>query len=94
MRCEDFPCCGHEAGCCPDYDDDGRQVDMKCVCGASVPLTSHTSLCATCLRSGDDDRYDHYDERDEEPDEDEDEDGDCEPCEDFGYFGEMGMNEE
>ena len=21
MACEDFPCCGHEAGCCPDEHD-------------------------------------------------------------------------
>lgn len=21
-RCEDFPCCGHELGCCPSYDAD------------------------------------------------------------------------
>ena len=20
--CEDFPCCGHEQGCCPDYDEE------------------------------------------------------------------------
>lgn len=48
-RCEDFPCCGHEAGCCPDFDEAGRQLNMKCVCGATVPLTSHTSLCNSCL---------------------------------------------
>ena len=48
-RCEDYPCCGHEAGCCPDYDDSGRQLNMKCVCGATVPLGSSTSLCPDCL---------------------------------------------
>ena len=53
-RCEDFPCCGHEAGCCPDYDDAGRQLNMKCVCGATVPLDSKVSCCSRCMRLDDD----------------------------------------
>lgn len=53
-RCEDYPCCGHEAGCCPDYDESGTQLNMRCVCGAVVPLSSHSSLCSSCLRRGDD----------------------------------------
>lgn len=49
-RCEDFPCCGHEAGCCPSFDaDTGEQLDMKCTCGASVPLSSRYSICQGCL---------------------------------------------
>ena len=33
-RCEDFPCCGHELGCCPDFDEEtGEQLNMICVCG-------------------------------------------------------------
>lgn len=48
-RCEDFPCCGHERGCCPDFDESGRQLNMKCVCGATVPLSSRSSLCPSCL---------------------------------------------
>jgi hypothetical protein len=48
-RCEDFPCCGHEAGCCPDYDETGKQLNMKCVCGAAVSISSRSSLCPTCL---------------------------------------------
>jgi hypothetical protein len=47
-RCEDFPCCGHESGCCPDFDE-GKQLNMKCVCGATVPLSSRYSLCERCL---------------------------------------------
>ena len=55
MRCEDWPACGHEAGCCPDFDlETGAQLDMKCTCGVSVPLTSRSSLCADCLKSDDD----------------------------------------
>lgn len=50
MRCEDFPCCGHEPGCCPDFDESGKQLNMKCTCGATVPLNSRSSLCTACLR--------------------------------------------
>ena len=50
-NCEDWPCCGHESGCCPATDDDGTQTDIKCICGASVPLNSRSSLCSGCLRS-------------------------------------------
>lgn len=61
-RCEDFPCCGHESGCCPDYDDEtGKQLNMRCTCGAEVPLGSRSSLCEGCLtRHGDDDGDDDY----------------------------------
>lgn len=53
--CEDFPCCGHELGCCPDFDPEtGKQLNMKCVCGATLPLNNPTSLCAGCLRDPDD----------------------------------------
>lgn len=52
-RCEDFPCCGHEAGCCPDFDDAGQQLNMRCVCGAVVPLHSSSSCCESCLRDPD-----------------------------------------
>lgn len=55
-RCEDFPCCGHENGCCPDFDASGRQTNMRCTCGAVVPLSSRSSLCPSCLR-GDDEYY-------------------------------------
>lgn len=48
--CEDFPCCGHEQGCCPDFDEAGNQLNMKCICGATVPINSRSSLCRTCLR--------------------------------------------
>jgi hypothetical protein len=55
-RCEDYPCCGHESGCCPDYDADGKQLNMKCTCGATVPLTSRYSLCQSCMRTEGDER--------------------------------------
>lgn len=49
-RCEDFPCCGHESGCCPDYDPDtGQQLNMRCTCGAVVPVGARYSICDGCL---------------------------------------------
>jgi hypothetical protein len=80
MRCEDYPCCGHvgEDGPCPDFDPDtGKQLNMRCVCGAAVPLSSRSSLCAGCLRRGmAEDGYDDFYDGDVETDEDEDEDED------------------
>jgi len=63
-RCEDFPCCGHEAGCCPNYNASGRQTDMVCVCGARLPVDNRYSCCDSCLNDPED-----YD-RDEEADRD------------------------
>lgn len=49
-QCEDFPCCGHERGCCPDYDPDtGAQLNMVCTCGAKIPITNGCSICDACL---------------------------------------------
>lgn len=63
--CEDWPCCGHERGCCPDYDESGRQLNMVCVCGAKLPVDNPVSICNACLRR--DDEYDaEYDDDDEE----------------------------
>lgn len=68
-RCEDFPCCGHEMGCCPDFcPETGRQLNMKCVCSAPVPLGG-SSLCEGCLR-GDPEEW-GYDEWNYPPLEDE-----------------------
>jgi hypothetical protein len=58
-RCEDYPCCGHEAGCCPNYDRTGKQTDMVCTCGARLPITARYSICETCLRDDDDDGPDY-----------------------------------
>jgi hypothetical protein len=50
MACEDWPCCGHEQGCCPDFDPEtGEQLNKKCTCGATVPIDSPSSLCQGCL---------------------------------------------
>ena len=47
MRCEDYPCCGHEAGDCPDSS--GR---MTCVeCGKRLPKNATSSMHPACERS-------------------------------------------
>lgn len=103
-RCEDWPCCGHEAGCCPDYDPDtGEQLNMKCVCGATLPLNSRSSLCNTCLRrmAIEDGEFPDYDDEEYADDMDTDDmdesmDGDFDSGmasagfgtdEDYGYYG-------
>jgi hypothetical protein len=53
-RCEDYPCCGHENGCCPNYDAAGRQTDMVCICGARLPINNRFSICNSCLSRDDD----------------------------------------
>ncbi len=63
-RCEDFPCCEHELGCCPDYRN-GVQLNMKCICGAVLPIDNPSSICEACLRS-DDEEYIPLDDFDEE----------------------------
>jgi len=75
-RCEDFPCCGHELGCCPDFDEAGRQLNMKCVCGATVPLGG-SSLCQSCLSRDEDGNLlddDGFNDRSPEYDDDDDDD--------------------
>lgn len=72
-RCEDFPCCGHELGCCPRYDEEtGEQLDMVCVCGARLPANSRFSICAGCMR--DPDEYEPEDYESDKDDDDEFED--------------------
>src|SRR5512137_1956055 len=104
--CEDYPCCGHEAGGCPRTNDDGEQVFPCASCGCDLPVHNRSALCDSCLSAGDPDD----DSNDIECD-----CGDCDVCgtadmdesmdgdfdsgmasaghgtdEDYGYFGEMG----
>lgn len=82
--CEDFPCCDHEAGCCPDFEN-GRQINMKCVCGATVPLGG-PSCCESCLRDPDDfDDRDRYDDRDDDEENYDDDDIDPRYIDDDDY---------
>lgn len=48
--CEDFPCCGHEHGCCPRYEN-GVQMDMVCTCGKRLPVDNPVSICNACLNT-------------------------------------------
>ncbi len=67
MPCEDFPCCGHEAGDCPRVDEGGGE-HWRCVgCGSELPLGARSSLCAICqggIRDGDYDQDELYDRED------------------------------
>jgi hypothetical protein len=46
-RCEDFPCCGHEPGDCPD-----SQGRFTCVgCGRRLPRNAPSSICPKCQRN-------------------------------------------
>jgi hypothetical protein len=49
---------------------DGQQVNMKCTCGAVLPVNNRYSICDACLNSNEDGDYqdDYYDY---EPDVDE-----------------------
>lgn len=66
-RCCDFPCCGHEPGCCPDFDESGRQLNMICTCGAKLPVNNRYSICESCLNRDDDNFDGHFcDEREDD----------------------------
>jgi len=97
-RCEDFPCCGHEQGCCPDFDDTGKQLNMRCTCGAVVPLHSRSSICTPCMQRmmaddgempGDDGFDGILDDFEGGADPDEWDDDDYDYPEDLGFFGGM-----
>lgn len=75
--CEDYPCCGHEAGCCPDFcPETGRQLNMRCTCGAVVPLSSHSSICRDCLNALSDEEGYYDDDCDDCDDDDRDDEDD------------------
>lgn len=50
-RCEDYPCCGHEAGHCPSIGKDGKQIWYCCDCGCELPKGHTSSLCHACMRA-------------------------------------------
>lgn len=88
-QCQDWPCCGHELGCCPDYDPEtGEQLNMICTCGAKLPINNRSSLCDGCLRSGDDDEA--FCDDDDEPSDMTDVEADADTLKSAGY----GTNED
>lgn len=62
MACEDYPCCGHEAGDCPRVDSKGRER-FRCVdCGKELPVKATSSICRRChRRMGQRSIYDDFD---------------------------------
>ncbi len=59
-RCEDYPCCGHEDGGCPNADG-----SFNCAsCGRKLPKNSASAVCVKChrrwerqMREGDGEMY-------------------------------------
>jgi len=44
MNCEDYPCCGHEAGACPD-----ENGAFPCAsCGSTLPKGNRSAICDGC----------------------------------------------
>lgn len=44
--CEDYPCCGHSAGDCPD-----SQGRFKCTeCGKTLKKNASSSICPRCMK--------------------------------------------
>ena len=65
-RCEDFPCCGHESGCCPSFDEHGNQLDMVCTCGTRLPVDAPYSICDRCMKACDECSFEDEEEYDED----------------------------
>lgn len=49
MRCEDYPCCGHEDGDCPTIDEDGNKRWTCVLCYRLLPVGNTSSICNSCL---------------------------------------------
>ena len=45
-RCEDYPCCGHEDGGCPNTDG----TFNCCECGGKLKKNASSALCDKCTR--------------------------------------------
>lgn len=52
-RCEDYPCCGHSNGECPNSDD----TFNCCQCGKKLKKDTTSSLCNRCIQRVRDDVY-------------------------------------
>ena len=47
-RCEDYPCCGHEAGGCPAIDAQGRQRFRCATCATLMSHNARSAVCDSC----------------------------------------------
>lgn len=56
-RCEDYPCCGHEPGGCPNNDG----THNCATCGKKLPPNSRSSICEKCRRRDDRQREEYGD---------------------------------
>lgn len=48
MRCEDFPCCGHEAGGCPQIDENGAERFHCARCSVLMAPKARSAVCEPC----------------------------------------------
>lgn len=48
MACEDYPCCGHEAGGCPVVDEDGAERFHCARCSVLMPPKARSAVCEPC----------------------------------------------
>ena len=57
MKCEDFPCCGHSIGECPDY----TQINTCGECGRKFhPDSENEEFCLSCNSKFKAKQYDEY----------------------------------
>ena len=67
MRCEDYPCCGHEAGGCPVVDENGTERFRCACCSILMPPKARSAVCEPChkRRASDEDFEPYYDPEDQ-----------------------------
>ena len=48
MKCEDYPCCGHEPGGCPVVGEDGEKRYPCARCDILMPPRARSAVCEPC----------------------------------------------
>ena len=67
MACEDYPCCGHEAGGCPQIDENGAERFRCACCSVLMAPKARSAVCEPChkrRRASDEDFEPYYDDED------------------------------
>ena len=66
MACEDYPCCGHEAGGCPQIDENGAERFRCACCSVLMAPKARSAVCEPChkRRASDEDFEPCYDDED------------------------------